>query len=410
MDCSSSFNSFTGLETAIMSDAIGPRDVVLKGIFIHPAHLSAGFCADDSAYPSSVDSTSTLSYDDDEIVDLRESSELSEAALETLALDSAAVGSATQDATQDYFAPRPALHCSRTPLDGSSMYSGATSSSVWTPSACSTAATTPTAGSPGLVKGSTMMQPSSSRSGTMPATFSFASFTPNTSAEGTRHALPRAPSPSRPHPYHRLGSSHGTAMLRSVSSPVETQRQHEERQRRLVAAEDAMDTRAVKMARSKSGASTPAEYSSWGASASAPMTRRPSGMLVSPLSEVFGRDWGKALPPRPVENTPPLAFPYNVARPPVSPLRNARSRSFAGLSHPYEPASGPSTSVTSDSDSSTSAATMRALRPRSRLSVCLGPLTPIQTQSVESSPVTRVAPDAPFQSTVRGRLQRGMSF
>lgn len=383
------------------------HDVELAPVFIHPDHLAAGFCIDDASYSSSSsgDSASMLSYDDDD----QASSGLSEAALEALALHGAASGSSAQDATQDYFAPRPPRDASLTPLDGSSTLSSAASSNAWGMSACSTAATTPTGYSPSISKAPALSRGTSyasghSPAGNVPATFSFASFASPPAATASRPALPRAPSPTRPHPYSRSVSS-GTAMLRSVSSPVETQRQLEERQRRLLAAEDAMDTRAVKMARSKSGACTPSEPRSM--TASAPMSRRPSGMLVSPLNEVFGPEWGKALPPRPVDNSAPLAFPYNVARPPVSPLRNARSRSFAGLDHSYE-------SDPADVDAAQHASALRSLRPKSRLSVCLSPLTPIQpgsdSEETPSAEGVSSAPPSAVTGSPRNRLQRGMSF
>ncbi|GAA5980539.1 hypothetical protein JCM10908_001684 [Rhodotorula pacifica] len=386
-----------------------PHDVVLRGVFIHPDHLSAGFCADESAYSSSSETASTVSYDDDCLI-----GELSEAALEGLALGGDAIGSSAQDATQDYFAPRSSRYSAHASTDAYPMDSSSTMSSAWCPSPSSTAATTPTISSPSpplhkstaLARRPSQMSNSGIDSPSLPATFSFAAFgTPALQPAPARSPLPRAPSPTRSHPYVR-GNSSGTAMQRSVSTPVETQRQVEDRQRRLSAAEDAMDTRAVKMARSKSGACTPAEPCF--STASAPMTRRSSGMLVSPLSEVFGPDWGKTLPPAPVDASKPLAFPYNVARPPLSPLRNARSRSFAGLEHAYDPMAldAPADSASSASMSSSST---RTLRPRSRLSISLGPLTPIMPEATTAAQSTEPEHSS-SANPIRTRLQRGMSF
>lgn len=388
------------------------HDVVLRGIFIHPDHISAGFCADEASYSSSSESASTISYEDE-----GSASELSEAALESLALEGDA-----QDATQDYFAPRAARSTAPMSSGASPMASDSTMSSAWCPSPTSTAATTPTNLSASPSKGMPLTRRPSQManfglvSPGLPATFSFAAFgaTDADSDAGTpRPALPRAPSPSRCHPYTRVKSS-GTAMQRSVSTPVETQRQVEERERRLSAAEDAMDTRAVKMARSKSGASTPsgartpAEPCFATATASAPMTRRSSGALVSPLSEVFGPDWGKTLPPAPpLDASKPLTFPDNVARPPLSPLRNARSRSFAGLEQAYEPMSLDATPEAAFSASMASGP--RALRPRSRLSVSFGPLTPILPDSNVAVRADESDADV-LSSPVRNRLYRGMSF
>lgn len=393
------------------SDSADMRhDVVLRGIFIHPDHISAGFCADEASYSSSSESASTISYDDE-----GSASELSEAALRSLALEGDA-----QDATQDYFAPRATRSTAPMSSSASPMASDSTMSSASCPSPTSTAATTPTNLSASLSKAMPLARRPSQManfgmvSPGLPATFPFAAFGAPESDSGTpRAALPRAPSPSRCHPYTRVKSS-GTAMQRSVSTPVETQRQVEERERRLSAAEDAMDTRAVKMARSKSGASTPsgvrtpAEPCFATATASAPMTRRSSGALVSPLTEVFGPDWGKTLPPAPpLDASQPLTFPYNVARPPLSPLRNARSRSFAGLEQAYEPMSLAATPEAAFSASMANGP--RALRPRSRLSVSFGPLTPILPNS--NVAVRADAADADLLSSpVRNRLHRGMSF
>lgn len=388
------------------------HDVVLRGIFIHPDHISAGFCADEASYSSSSESASTISYEDE-----GSASELSEAALESLAL-----GGDAQDATQDYFAPRAARNAAPMSSSTSPMTSDSTMSSAWCPSPTSTAATTPTNLSASLSKAMPLARRPSQManfgmvSPGLPATFPFAAFGALDSDSGTpRAALPRAPSPSRCHPYTRVKSS-GTAMQRSVSTPVETQRQVEERERRLSAAEDAMDTRAVKMARSKSGASTPSGTRTPAepcftatATASAPMTRRSSGALVSPLSEVFGPDWGKTLPPAPpLDASKPLTFPYNVARPPLSPLRNARSRSFAGLEQAYEPMSLDATPEVAFSSASM-ASGPRALRPRSRLSVSFGPLTPILPDSNVAARVDESNADL-LSSPVRNRLYRGMSF
>lgn len=381
------------------------HDVVLRGIFIHPDHLSAGFCADETASSSSSETGSTISYDDETSV-----AELSEAALEGLALECHAIGSVAQDATMDYFAPRSTRPASQPSSDVYPMYSSSTMSSAWCPSPSSTAATTPTASSPALHKSTPLVRRSSQvahfdlTTATLPATFPFAAFgTPasrTAAAVQSRAPLPRAPSPSRSHPYTRVSTT-GAAMQRSVSSPVETQRQVDERQQRLNAAEDVMDTRACKMARSKSGVCTPAEPAF--STASAPMTRRSSGMLVSPLSEVFGPDWGKTLPPAPLDASKPLAFPYNVARPPLSPLRNARSRSFAGLDHAYEPMSLDATPELVPAHGA------RTLRPRSRLSISLGPLTPILPGSGVAAQVAEVTADANLEPA-RNRLHRGMSF
>ncbi|BGO96879.1 hypothetical protein NBRC10513v2_000820 [Rhodotorula toruloides] len=373
------------------------RDFLLQGVFIHPDHLAQGFFADECTdYSSSSGSSSLLSYDDEEDVPTN--------GLSGLALE-CTFSSAQQEETRDYFASRQ-VFTNTSPFAPSTPLAETQQQSPSFSDAFPLAPTFSRRSSCMSVASDAPMSPA------MPATFSFATFAAPSSRPSTR-----APSPVRAHPYVRPT---GADMMRSVSSPVETQRQLEERQRRMSTAENVMDVRAIKMARSKSTASTPTgEAFSSGASMA-----RSSGKLFSPLASTFGEDWGKTLPPRESEAPPLVPFPYNVARPPVSPTRNARSHSFAGRENVYiAPAHHrnsihciipPSTS--SGAPSPPSPTMPRHARRASRMSIA--PLTPILPQSPELHPIDEMtcamqATAAYVPSTaspVRNRLQRGMTF
>ncbi|GEM06572.1 hypothetical protein Rt10032_c01g0589 [Rhodotorula toruloides] len=348
------------------------RDFLLQGVFIHPDHLAQGFFADDCTdYSSSSGSSSLLSYDDD--------NDVPTAGLSGLALE-CTFSSAQQEETRDYFASRQVFDnaspfASSTPLAETQERSSALSDAF------------PLA--PTFSRRSSCMSVASdaAMSPAMPATFSFATFAAPSSRSSTR-----APSP----------------------------RQLDERQRRMSTAENVMDVRAIKMARSKSTASTPTgEAFSGGASMA-----RSSGKLFSPLASTFGEDWGKALPPRESEAPPLVPFPYNVARPPVSPTRNARSHSFAGRENVFIAPAHHRNSIhcivpppASPGALSPSSPTMpRHARRASRMSIA--PLTPILPQSPELHPIDEMT--CAMQATaayvpsstasVHNRLQRGMTF
>lgn len=370
------------------------RDFLLQGVFIHPDHLAQGFFADECTdYSSSSGSSSLLSYDDDD--------ELPTDGMSSLALE-CTFSSVQQEETRDYFASRqvfsnPSPFTSSAPSPKTQQQSPTLEDAL------------PLAAPPTVSRRSSCMSVASDApmSPAMPATFSFATFAAPSSRPSTR-----APSPIRAHPYVRPT---GADMMRSVSSPVETQRQIDERQRRMSTAEIAMDVRAIKMARSKSTASTPTgEAFTGGAS----MARSGSGKLFSPLAATFGEDWGKELPPRESQAPPLVPFPYNVARPPVSPTRNARSHSFAGRENVYMPPVPHRNSVHSITPPPASLGdpSSRQARRGSRLSVA--PLTPILPQLAELHPIDEMtsamqATAAYVPSTaspVRNRLQRGMTF
>ncbi|GAA6000414.1 uncharacterized protein JCM10292_001502 [Rhodotorula paludigena] len=384
------------------------RDVVLEGVFIHPDHLAQGFSFDDDANEAAEsDSSSLIGYEmDDTPV----------TALTGLALSCA---TSAQEETQDYFAPRPGSSNLSPFYTDSTTSSDAFSSLAATPSPSSSAATTPTCEAD--LKAPTFSRRSSTLSiytdapsPAIPATFSFSAFSQPQSAPLAR--APRAPSPTRVHPYTRPS---GAAMSRSVSSPVETQRQVEDRQRRMSLAEGAMDQRAVKMARSRSTASSPT-LGSFPVSASAPMSRTSSAgkPLFSPLSQPAGNDWC-SLP----MHSPGLgSFPYPTSRPSLAPLRISRAQSYAGVENHSGPmassklyehrASLPDMPLAASPVSSPTSPMVRQNRRHSRLF----PLTPILPQSPElpagSARTAQVAAASTHEAPVapRVRLHRGMTF
>ncbi|GAA5890324.1 hypothetical protein JCM8208_002779 [Rhodotorula glutinis] len=398
------------------------RDFVLEGVFIHPDHLAQGFFADEP-----VDSCSETSS----IVDYND--ELPVAELTGLALN---CGSA-QDETHDYFAPRAGSS------NPSPFYSGSTESSQASsllerdgPGAWS-AASTPTCDAlvkPDFSRRSSMYSVSDAASPCIPATFSYASFHVPATASAPMTRLPsRSTSPTRPSPYSRpsSSSSHGGAsMTRSVSSPVETQRQVEDRQRRISIAEVVMDERAVKMARSQSTATTPV----LGAfpshlTGSASMGRTSSKPLFSPLmaSASMGRTSSKPLfSPLMASSSSsstgwanlPGASPFLASRPGAAPLRNERAHSHAGVENYFPPPSAlaePRRSVPTIPFAAAPASTSASRQSR-RISRIF-PLTPILPQSPElaaepSCAVQATAASSSFDSQplARGRLHRGMTF
>ncbi|GAA6053483.1 hypothetical protein JCM3770_000289 [Rhodotorula araucariae] len=392
------------LDCQIKSD--GERDFVLEGVFIHPDHLAQGFFADEMADSSCSETSSIVGYDDEDAP---------VAELTGLALN-CAFGESTQDQMQDYFAPRPGSS------NPSSFYSNSTTSSMASSlfdasEASSSTATTPTCESafkPAFSRRSSVISVCSDvASPSIPATFSFSAFSaPGTASAPMTRAPSRNPSPTRAHPYTR-SSGGGASMTRSVSSPVETHRQVEERQRRMSVAEVVMDERAVKMARSKSGASTPMRGSfppspTGGVS----MAHTSSKPLFSPLMASSSVGWGNI----------PVASPFlGGGRPRLAPTRSARAHSFAGMENYYmsPPAalaehrhSVANISYVASSPSSSSPLVNRNSRRLSRIF----PLTPILAQSPEldeepSCAVQAAAtlPDAPVVLS-RGRLHRGMTF
>ncbi|GAA5831186.1 hypothetical protein JCM3766R1_002958 [Sporobolomyces carnicolor] len=393
--------------------------IQLQGVFVHPDHFSS-FADEVSSPCSSTDSSSILSYgadDDLDEYDMRDNCYRDDR-------------SAEQDESMDYFAPRPKS-------SASSFYTGASDSTDSSDGGASFSsldqeddeeedvATTPT-------PGSSYQPPSFSRRSSdygatypdltaplpsFPASFAFNTFAPSP-ASSRPSSRPSSPS-RRAHPYAKSSS----AMMRSVSSPVETNRQVEARKNAMLAFTASMDERA-KMVRSKSTPNTPGATGCGVAmSRSAASSRAP----VAPFLTPFEDNWGSALPPRAVETSPMLPFPYNLASPPTR-FRFNRANSYAGTENHFEPpkverhGSVPTISVSSPACvASTPAASSSPAMTRSasaRRSSILRPLTPIVQQSVASqdgvcsaleSFTFSPSPSSPPQM-VRARLNRGLSF
>ncbi|GAA5862888.1 hypothetical protein JCM1840_002314 [Sporobolomyces johnsonii] len=388
----------------------GRSDFVLEGVFVHPDHFQSSSSDDLSTSWSSSGSSSFLSYstDDDEV----EEETLPMHEMQGLALGGSA-SSQAQEELEDYFAPRPES-------SSSPFYSDSTSSSLFSGqgsvvSSASSVATTPTCESATKLP-SFARRPSygeiypdlTAPSTSFPASFSFNTFAPSASRPSSRPPSPRA------HPYGRPKG--GAAMARSVSSPVETQRQLEERQNAMKAATAAMDERTAKMVRSKSVAAALPTVGGVAMSRSNAVSRSPTA-VASPLLTPFGAGWGAALPPRTPKSPAMLPYPYNLAAPARSPCRVVRASSYSGTENQLSPLVEHRNSLptihTLGSPTPSSPSTSRSLR-RQRLT----PLTAIVSQSADSrndvhssldSFTFSPSPSSP-PSMVRGRLHRGMTF
>ncbi|GAA5862211.1 hypothetical protein JCM1840_001678 [Sporobolomyces johnsonii] len=384
-------------------------DFVLEGVFVHPDHLQCGFSDDLSTSWSSSGSSSLLSYDTAED-DEEESLPMHE--MRGLAL-SCSASSQVQEEMKDYFAPRPGS--SSSPFYSDSTSSSLLSSQGSVKSGTSFVSTTPTCELAGELP-PFARRPSygdiypnlSAPSASFPASFSFNTFAPSTSRPSSRPPSPRA------YPYGR--STGGAAMARSVSSPVETQRQLEERQNTMMAATAAMDERTAKMVRSKSVAAALPTVGGVAMSRSKAVSRSPTA-IVSPLLTPFGEGWGAALPPRTPKSPAMLPYPYNLAAPARSPCRVVRANSYGGIENQLSPLVEHRNSLpTTHTPGSPAPSSPSVSRPSRRQR--LTPLTAIVSPSPESrddvhssldSFTFSPSPSSP-PSMVRGRLHRGMTF
>ncbi|GAA6001044.1 hypothetical protein JCM5350_000979 [Sporobolomyces pararoseus] len=407
---------------ALLTSLPSEIPIQLQGVFVHPDHFSS-FADEISSPCSSTDSSSILSYETDD--DLKEY-EMKE---QIYYRDDR---SAEQDESNDYFAPRPKSSTS-------SFYTGSSDSTDSSDGNASFSsldddeeeeeedvATTPTPGSsyqpPSFSRrsssssyGATYPDLTAPLPPTFPASFAFNTFAPSP-ASSRPSSRPSSPS-RRAHPYAKSSS----AMMRSVSSPVETNRQIEARKNAMLAFNASMDERA-QMIRSKSTPNAPPTPGPAAMSRSAASSRAP----VAPFLTPFEDNWGSALPPREEKTTPLLPFPYNLASPP-SRFRFNRANSYAGSENHFEAApkvdrhgSVPTISVSSPSTTSslTSSSGMTRTASSSRRSSILRPLTPIVSQSSQAQDGVCTAlesfsfspsPSSPPQM-VRARLNRGLSF
>lgn len=375
--------------------------VLVKGVFLHPDHFASLEPLQQSAgvefadpFPSVEDA-------------LKRVSDIS------LSSPSSPASSHFPESPMDYFSTR---HHS----DAAS-YSTAASSPA--SSDCSTPTTEqPYPKAPSLSRNSSFqfystVEPASSD---FPATFSFSTFAAPESNPPSRPA-----SPPRAHPYARRAVG-GSSMQRSVSSPVETQRQLDHRRRAMSLASAALSEQVGKMSRSKSvvglpGMATQQSVSGLGFTSVTPVA--PSQTRSTP----FGEGWGAALPPREEPEPQMIPFPYNVAlqSSPRASSRLSRSCSVSTIDNkPMHSAAGlqrhrgslPVTPVLSapGSPSLSPSIAMTSSRRRSMLV----PLTPIIPSSslmaVEETPSTAAfaaAVEATHNTSPKpGRLVRGVTF
>lgn len=406
--------------------------VEFQGIFVHPDHL----VGTPSSELSPASSTSSgLSYSAFDFSD-----EDGDFSMHGLALDSPATERGVDDDCDDYF----------TFGSPSSVYSNkiSTASSASTPlgqvtNTASSSAGMSRSGSSAMGRRASALSRTPSCSASIydqntehshfPASLPFSTFSPQSAQAATfspilscaspecfpasaffsRPSSPtrsRATSPRRS-PYSRKNSAAsirlvggGASMLRSVSSPVETQREVDQRSSALSRMTSAIDASANQMARAKSVAALPlmAPSAPLGNLSSSSMGRTGTGLGVSmargPIRSPFGPSWGAALPPREEAAAPALVpFPYNLERTgrPAPPTRLNRSYSLVDT-----------------------VAAAPQPQPRARRPTLLGPLTPIvpdgaspmQSSQDEAAAAAFVAAVSKTVSPPRTPLQRGRSI
>ncbi|SCV68419.1 BQ2448_540 [Microbotryum intermedium] len=396
--------------------------VVLKPIFVHPSHFEGSAPASPYLGPStssfyasySMSSKSSETPDAETLVrvdclSLDSSPPSPSSSLASLdSLDSC--GSST-----DFFAA--AFGRSIRSSDAESYFTLDTSPS-------SSNSSTPTCESPmasfkPASEASEASECSSSLPTAFPASFPFATF----AAPASRPATPPVSSVLR-----RASAAGGSMMARSVSSPVETQRELDQRRRRQADASELMHESATKMARTRSMAAFGSSSmmsrapSGFGLMPSRPGTPVAQPSCPSPLVTPFEEGWGAALPPR--EQAEPATlppFPFNHVGVNYSPGRLNRSHSATYVPQYRAPASSEISSHLSDaaiaSLSTSSFSTQQKnspllariptppsmTRPR-RSTLGLAALTPITpTQGFESA-IDALPPMAPH------RLTCGASF
>lgn len=291
---SSSIMSFAPMARAnsnsLVHHGLGATTTVVKPVFIHPSH-GLNF--------------SPVVGDEENMPDFAQ-----------LSMERSPVApspsSSISSLTEDYFWSSPSR-------DSESMYS------ISSISSSSSTMSTPTLESP-YTKASPLSRtssfqhlaqadaPSPSSPG-FSAQLSFSSFSPVPS---------RPSSPPRGLPYAR--QPRPSTMVRSISSPVETQRQLERRTRALSNATDAVAGHAVNLARTQSAIGLGLGGASVGMSRAATSTHAFPTAQPSP----FGEGWGSALPFPAYEAPPLVPFPYSLAHP-ARPTRPTRANSVAHL-------------------------------------------------------------------------------
>ena len=406
--------SFTSFPAQSLASWLGnasddTRAANFEGIYIHPSHLEGS--------PDSSTTSSVLSY---------MSEEDDFPAVENLALSSS---SFTPEAL-----PSPTPFWSRSNESFSSTgsdYFSYQNSSMSSPS--SSACSTPTCSSKATPLSHSSSRPPSSHGATSfdpsiaLAAYSSRSWTTKENSGSASATLPQLasfPSPSssysRGNPYSRRSSStsavqnSGASMMRCVSTPVETQRQLDQRKSALSAVAAQMDEQAVKLVRSRSSVGLVELDSSEGSSRerpyASPMEASPSmglGLAMTrpfPLPHApFGAGWGSALPLREEQTIPLVPFPYNLVHR-ISPTRLARSQSVTNMEDArYAP---PSVGRNDAQSAMVLSASVTMTRPRR--TTLLSPMTPLFPSP---SPTLVERMEDVLESPPRpDRVTRGMSF
>lgn len=302
-----------------------------EGIHVHPSHFAP---ASDTSSNSSV-----LSYMADEEEHQAVSS-----------MEGLELGAAEDAIPQSPSWSRAGSSCGSSSA-GTDYFSYSTTSTA-TSSPTSSGYSTPTREFPEPRKGSsssTMARtcpttPTISSSSAFDATFSFDSFSAspvelevpisptterNSSSSSSQRGLPY---PRRAPPSCRTGAA---SMVRSYSTPVETQRQLDLRRTQLSAVAAAMDSHVGSTGMGRAGTTSTMMGRQGSTIASGSKDRFPLVNLSRPLpvpTYPYGADWGSALPPREHAATPPMpVFPYNMQSSPLAPstsIRITRARSI----------------------------------------------------------------------------------
>lgn len=415
--------SFISSAPQSLASWLGPDDTraanfEFEGIYVHPSHLEGS--------PDSSASSSVLGYMSEEedypAVEQLALSPSSFTSAESLPAQvpfwSRSNGSFSSAGGSDYFSSQhstsssPSSSACSTPTCASS--TKATSSSRFSSRPTSPPTPIHTAQSPfdpstAFATYSSRDWPSKENAGSTPATLPhLASFpSPSLSSRGNPYSRRSTPPPST-----RSG-----AMMRSVSTPVETQRQLDQRKSALSAVAAQLDEQAVKLVRSRSSAGLVGMDSREGPRREAPAMEASSSMglglamsraLPNNPHTPFGVGWGSALPLREETMVPLVPFPYNLVHR-ISPTRLARSQSVTHMEdarYPLAPSIARHDSLpgTSLFVSTTTSVTMN----RPRRTTLLSPMTPL-FPSPSPTLVERME-DVVDSPPRPARVQRGMSY
>lgn len=306
------------------SPYLNQTDLNFQGIFVHPSHLSPT-----GSFSSDSDS---MSYMDEDLV--------------STSGDFPNILS-SRSSTEDYFS--------------SSFNSTPSTSSLYNKSPSSSTSSTPTGESYSLTESTNM-----NRRIAFPLAFSFANRSSFSLKSGPISPCTQdIPLPSYQFPIASVPSTSSCPLVRSVSSPVETQRQLDQRNQMLSAVAEKM-VATVEQVRAKSSAGLE--------SMSGRDTRFGAGTLF-PSGSGFEENWGASLPQREAVPATSNTFPYNLVHSVSTskPLQTRLSRSLSALTIP-NPYPTPSTNRHNSLPT-----TVQSSPSRPRRATFMTPLTPIST-------------------------------